>query len=198
MKENKYKIWDCQKNIFQGILDLNNVNFISLENKKLFQFIGSNDMNGREVCEGDILMSPSRKYFLVKWNEEEMRWSMFADDTIYQMNMGILCVVGNIMENDYLLNNNWVNDIDNQPLKNLLDLYVFIPHSKYIWQTLIKDKSNKFVKIFIRYLNDDNYMDVYVGSEKQGFTDSVKMFTTDDVNHVRSYFELINLITLAL
>ena len=68
------------------------------------QFINSKDAEGIEIYEGDILQAPAGNKFEVKWHDEELRWAMYRLDTWYNMNCGILRVVGNVYENPELLN----------------------------------------------------------------------------------------------
>ncbi len=69
----------------------------------IMEFINSQDREGVDVYDGDILEAPSGELFVVIWHEEEMRWVMKSKDTLYDMNMGLHKVVGNIFENAILL-----------------------------------------------------------------------------------------------
>lgn len=74
------------------------------DNAHIMQYINSKDRNGIEVYDGDILKAPSGDFFVVKWYEDEMRWAMLSKDTWYNMNMGLLTVLGNIYENLEIVN----------------------------------------------------------------------------------------------
>lgn len=106
MRNIKFRIWDNEKETFVDYVSINSEKGLSIDthNKKFFQFIGSKDSVGADVYEGDILIAPSGKYFVVQWHEDEMRWAMLNNDTYYNMNMGILTVTGNIMQHSFLLN----------------------------------------------------------------------------------------------
>lgn len=121
----KFKIWDLRRKeffkpiyrAFEGDLydlsitthgqislrtiecasDMRNQDFIKL------QFINSNDADGKEIYEGDILQAPAGNMFEVKWHDEELRWAMYRLDTWYNMNCRILRIVGNVYENPELL-----------------------------------------------------------------------------------------------
>lgn len=65
--------------------------FLGIVNR--FQFIYSHDQNGNEIYDSDTIKSSSGNQFTVKWYEEEMRWAMFANNTFYNLNCGILSVL---------------------------------------------------------------------------------------------------------
>lgn len=67
------------------------------------QFINSNDREHNKVFEGDILESPGKEKFVVKWYAEELRWAMLSKNTWYNLNMGLLKVIGNITDNPELI-----------------------------------------------------------------------------------------------
>ena len=128
----KYKVWDIYGKAFVDYYSISD-NFVHVaigdqyyltnnldadeEHKKylteknieirdeyiLCQFINSNDKEGKEVYENDVLEAPSGELFVVKWHDEELRWAMISKNTWYNMNMGILKVVGNVLETPSLI-----------------------------------------------------------------------------------------------
>lgn len=106
----KFRAWDKYSKVGK-MIQPNDGDFIKWHSPSnwmncyvIMQFINSNDRNGIEVYEGDILEAPSGNLFIVRWYEEEMRWAMWAKDTWYNMNMALHTVVGNIYETPELLN----------------------------------------------------------------------------------------------
>lgn len=68
------------------------------------QFINSRDAALVDVYEGDILLAPSGRLMVVTWHENELRWVGYdKDDHLFNLNMGILRVIGNTTENLELL-----------------------------------------------------------------------------------------------
>jgi YopX protein len=102
MRELKFRMYDKElsKLVYRSLLPYDNEH----PDIEVMQFINSKDMNGVDIYDGDILTGPSGLPFLVKWVDEEMRWGMVAKDrtTHYNINAGILKVIGNIHENPEL------------------------------------------------------------------------------------------------
>ena len=91
-----------------GALDIyKHENSLSLDETlelKITQDTGAKDIQGTDIYEGDILQAPSGLYFLVDEHKEEMRWALLHKNTWYNMNAGLYRVIGNIYENENLLN----------------------------------------------------------------------------------------------
>lgn len=117
----KFRIWDCkhdcmynpdifdEKIVIQigGVIGLFNgrtYDTISIDRFKLMQFINTQDGNGNDIYDGDILKAPSGNLFIVKWYQSEMRWAIQHMDTWYNLNAALYRVIGNIHSNPELLN----------------------------------------------------------------------------------------------
>ena len=69
----------------------------------LMQFTGLKDKNGKEIYFDDLVKAPSGGIFQVIWHEEEMRIALKQDNVIYNFNVPLYEVIGNIWENKNLL-----------------------------------------------------------------------------------------------
>lgn len=67
------------------------------------QYIGSKDKNGTKVFFGDLVKAPSGNIFEVIWYDEEMRIALKRLDVIYNFNVALFEVIGNIHDNPELL-----------------------------------------------------------------------------------------------
>lgn len=67
------------------------------------QLTGLKDRNGKEIYFKDIVKDPSGNYFVVEWDDQEMRIVLKRQDTLYGFNVPSYEVVGNVFENPELL-----------------------------------------------------------------------------------------------
>jgi hypothetical protein len=68
-------------------------------NNKIMQFTWLLDKNWKEIYFDDLVKAPSWEIFLVIWYEEEMRIALKQKDTIYNFNVPLYEVVGNLHSN---------------------------------------------------------------------------------------------------
>jgi uncharacterized phage protein (TIGR01671 family) len=119
-RELKFRIWSKRVNQYID-LDIGNYNFSLNElfyelqkNSVIQQYTGLKDVNGRDIYEGDILQRPCLHSdyiykYVCEWSDEEsafmLRTSWNDIRVIFLPDFKKIEVIGNILENSELLNN---------------------------------------------------------------------------------------------
>jgi len=122
MRQIKFRAWNKEEKIMSepftlwGITD----GFIRFDEERLIfgfeddvevmQYTSLKDKNGKEIYEGDILLSPFKNHYLVEWDKEAVRFAFIGYGKIlvkghYPVWQFIKAyeVIGNIYENPELL-----------------------------------------------------------------------------------------------
>jgi hypothetical protein len=112
MREIKFRAWDetlkKMSKIYGFVLNLNGEIKVSI-GFKVMQYTGLKDINGKEIYEGDILVTELNEILIVKWCEEDAGFNLYYKEWIYYGKLGItnektkLIIIGNIYENSKLL-----------------------------------------------------------------------------------------------
>ncbi|MEN6320707.1 MAG: YopX family protein [Syntrophaceae bacterium] len=107
MREIKFRAWDekTKTMVYQGSVDLETLQSFIFHwgDKKLMQFTGLHDKNGKEIYEGDVLREQQEdcdpETWLVEWYVDDINcgWNTDPAMTWYSE------VIGNIYENPELL-----------------------------------------------------------------------------------------------
>jgi uncharacterized phage protein (TIGR01671 family) len=122
MREIKFRVWDAEnKEMFypkkiewnnQGELRFFNKNNMWNIDMVLMQFTGLKDKNGKDILEGDILITPiepwesSPEIIKVYWSTGELAWfaiSTESDDSLMAWDTNASEIIGNIYESPELL-----------------------------------------------------------------------------------------------
>lgn len=67
------------------------------------QYTGLKDKNGTEIYFDDLVKAPSGLILRVIWYEDEIRIALESKDTIYNFNVGLYEVIGNVHLNPEML-----------------------------------------------------------------------------------------------
>ena len=111
MREIKFRAWDKEMKKMFEIMELHWIGRkFEVAGCELMQFTGLLDKNGKEIYEGDILLSPFKNHYLVEWDKEAVRFAFIGYGKIlvkghYPVWQFIKAyeVIGNIYENPELL-----------------------------------------------------------------------------------------------
>ena len=114
MREIKYRAWDIQTESMIDVLVIDWVNELIdlsggiIERRPhevvLMQFTGLEDKNGKEICDGDILKAyPNNTMYIGKVYYEDGQWFGACDYLYYSVAYSGAEVIGNIYENQELL-----------------------------------------------------------------------------------------------
>ncbi len=118
MREIKFRAWDKEENNFiyfdatDGLKSECDETYIRLNVRRIDQYTGLKDKNGKEIYEGDILLvtlqpygCPQLETFKVIWNDSTARYNLLDknDDGWSLDNTNIIEVIGNIYENKELI-----------------------------------------------------------------------------------------------
>ena len=116
----KFRAWNYKKIIYnvsvRNSLIMNHkdeFDYVTKSNYPIMQFTGLKDKNGIEIYEGDIVKYKTYYYSKEKEVIEEVKWiidgdtDLFGEPTMYGflVKWGECEVIGNIYENQELLNN---------------------------------------------------------------------------------------------
>lgn len=128
MKELKFRVWDKERETFLNNVFINSdgklyefskdtmfgtaISFLDSENKKILQYTGLHDKNGKEIFEGDIIKIKDETY-RITWNGCFSSFDMtniakakqYKDLYILNKNFEKSEIVGNIYQNRELLEN---------------------------------------------------------------------------------------------
>lgn len=121
MREIEFRAWLKNQNKMIKVIQLNltmeNVsdcffNYYKFNEIELMQYTGLKDKNGVKIFEGDIVKRHIIKIYQVAWNDKESCWYIFNPDVKHNFsdistlnnNVKNLEVIGNIYENEELLN----------------------------------------------------------------------------------------------
>jgi hypothetical protein len=107
MRDIKFRQWRPESKSWHyfGFIDgiCSGVISATLSVYPIMQFTGLHDKNGKEIYFDDFVKAPSDNIFQVIWYDEEMRIALKHKDTIYNFNVGLYEVIGNIYENPELI-----------------------------------------------------------------------------------------------
>ena len=84
--------------------------FVEVDHSTVWQYTGLTDKNGKRIFEGDVVVieadcipSFMLNRYVVVWDNDQAAYKLLKDNTIYDLPMGRMEIIGNIHDNPELL-----------------------------------------------------------------------------------------------
>jgi uncharacterized phage protein (TIGR01671 family) len=106
MREIKFRAWDLLTQLMISPETIKNENLydyiFNSGNCYVMQYTGLKDMNGREIYEGDIILTCAGWKDVIKWDDVYGAFVLGEEEFLYEMNFARDQVIGNIYQNSGL------------------------------------------------------------------------------------------------